>query len=190
MEVEGLLLRREGGGKRVRKRRRGGAFGGRGRGSRREKKKPKKLTVTASATSSAIASSSRCTPSAAELSLLREARTAETLRETSASAARLRSSAAAPARDAAEEIRRSATAGVRAGAIDEVDGLFSSSPPAAPPVLLTRAHRTSVESDSTSVAQSASIEAGVRSALMGRQDGLKRERGRSDGRKKLRRPRF
>lgn len=128
------------------------------------KNSEKELTVTVSATSSAIASSSRCTPSAAEPSLLREARTASTLREKSASAARLRSSAAAPASEAAEAISRSATAETRAGAMD-VDGdlVFSSPPPA---LLLTRAHRRSVDNDSTSVAQSASMEAGVMPALM------------------------
>ena len=47
----------------------------------------------------------------------------------------------------------------------DVDGdlVFSSPPPA---LLLTRAHRRSVDNDSTSVAQSASMEAGVMPALM------------------------
>lgn len=163
MKVEGLFA---GGGRRrtFEKKQRCG-------GREVEMKKKTVLTVTDSAISSAIESSSRCARSAAEPSLFRDARTAATLRETSESAARLRSSAAAPAREAAEAISRSATAGTRAGARggagagDEV----GAAPPAssAPPdALTTRAHRTSAERESTSVAQSASMEAGVR-ALIG-----------------------
>ena len=133
----------------------------------KKKEKNSELTITSSATSSPIASSSLCAPSAAAPSLRRDARTAATLRETSARAARLRSSAAAPAREAAEAISRSATAWTNAGGgggaaiVDAVAGVdaadFSSSSAPA----LTRAHRISVDRASTSVAQSASMEAGV-----------------------------